>query len=55
MPKYIITATKTYELEVEARHEDDAIEQALELDLKFWRDDYEMQIDVETVKENEKA
>ncbi len=55
MPKYIITATKTYELEVEARHEDDAIEQAFCTPLTEWCDEYEMQFDIETLKETEKA
>lgn len=55
MPKYLVTVTKTYELEIEARHVDYAIEQALELDLKFWRDDHELTIDVEEIEKEVEA
>lgn len=50
MPKYLVTVTKTYELEIERPSEDEAIEDAMELPLTFWRDDYEMDCTIEKIE-----
>lgn len=49
MAKYIVWASKCYEIEVEAQDEHEAYDQAFSTPLNEWKDEYEMVIEVEKV------
>jgi hypothetical protein len=48
MQRYIISLTKTYEVEVEADTSDEAEAKALDLPLSAWSDPYEPQVETES-------
>lgn len=51
MAKYIVWASKCYEIEVEAENENEAYDQAFSTPLEQWKDEHEMVVEVEKVVE----
>ena len=49
MPRYIVSATKTYEIEVEAPNWNDAYDKAFETPLSQWADEQELHVEVEEI------
>ena len=47
MTKYIVFATKYFEIHIDADTEEDALEKALGISLEEWDDEHEMDVHVE--------
>ena len=52
MAKYIVWASKCYEIEVEAENENEAYDLAFSVPLKEWADEHEMIVEVEKLLED---
>ena len=50
MPRYIVSATKIYQLEVEAPDWNEAYDKAFETPLHQWVDEHELHIEVEEIQ-----
>lgn len=56
MTKYIVFATKYFEIHIDADTEEDALEEALDISLSEWDDEHEMDVHVEKlVNSNEEG
>ena len=53
MPRYIVSATKVYQLEVEAPDWSEACDKAFETPLEKWEDDLGMNVNAEEIEEDE--
>ena len=52
MPKYVVSATKIYQIAVEASNWSEACDKALETPLEKWEDDLEMHVNAEEIEED---
>jgi hypothetical protein len=50
MPKYLVSATKIYELQVEADDWSEAYDKAFETPLGQWSDEHELHVEVEEIQ-----
>ena len=51
MAKFIVWASKCYEIEVEAENENEAYDAAFSVPLTEWKDEHEMVVEVEKLVE----
>ena len=51
MNRFVVMATKQFELFVEAENEDDAYDAAFSVPLDQWRDEHELSVEIEPLEE----